>query len=102
MTEETWANLAYVAGLLALAWFLWWLLWDPRPTKKQRAEAMAKLASLGPLAGPGLAADDGHEVGPDALRLLEDLDKHLNTFVAYSPDLNAAYGVGSSTGEGDL
>ena len=33
--------------------------------------------------------DRPHKVGPDALRLLEDLDKHLDHFVATDPEVQA-------------
>lgn len=32
-----------------------------------------------------------HDVGPDALRLLQDLDTHLTQTVAHDPHLAAAY-----------
>lgn len=32
-----------------------------------------------------------HDVGPDALRLLEDLDHHLDELVATDPDLAAGF-----------
>lgn len=82
MSRETWADLIYVASLFLLAWLLLWIM---RGDKTARAERAA-LADLGPLAGPGLA-EDGHDVGPDALRLLEDLERHLKAYGAAVADL---------------
>lgn len=37
-------------------------------------------------------AADTVDVGPDALRLLEDLDAHLDEYVAADPELAAGFG----------
>lgn len=37
------------------------------------------------------AHDDEHDVGPDALRLLEDLDAHLDEYLAADPELTAGF-----------
>jgi hypothetical protein len=36
-------------------------------------------------------ADDRYDVGPDALRLFEDLDAHLDEHVAANPELAAGF-----------
>jgi cytochrome c-type biogenesis protein CcmH/NrfG len=36
-------------------------------------------------------AADRHDVGPDSLRLLEDLDAHLDEHVAADPELAAGF-----------
>ena len=40
-------------------------------------------------------ADDGHDVGPDSLQLLEDADFHLNQCAAADTDLWAAFAPGA-------
>lgn len=69
MSENTIICLGYAAVLLAFAFFIWRVCRDPRPKARDViAAARADVAR--------------HDVGPDALRLLEDLDAHLNTYFA--------------------
>ncbi|MFR0351823.1 hypothetical protein [Streptomyces sediminimaris] len=84
MSGETIANLAYAALIAALAGLLFRLCRDDKPTEAERAAAARKRVGL---TGPGL--DDEHDVGPDALCLLEDLDDHLDAFVANDPEVKA-------------
>lgn len=51
-----------------------------RPSERARIIAAAR-------ARTGLDADDGHDVGPDSLRLLEDLDAHLDRYLIDHPDV---------------
>ena len=81
-------NLAYVATLVVSAVGLLRLCRTPRPTKAQRAAAVRALVGQQVV----------HDVGPDALRLLQDLDAHLDQYSTQlaglyervgSPDLDA-------------
>ncbi|WP_030682115.1 hypothetical protein [Streptomyces cellulosae] len=77
MNGNTIASLAAAALLAVLGGTLVWLCWEPKPTEAERAEAARARVGL-PLTGPGLTGEDEHDVGPDALRLLADLDAHLD------------------------
>ena len=81
-------NVAYVATLVVSAVGLLRLCRTPRPAKAQRAAVARALASEQVV----------HDVGPDALRLLQDLDAHLDQYSTQlaglyervgSPDLDA-------------
>lgn len=41
------------------------------------------------------ADNDGHDVGPDRRRLLEDADAHLTRYAALDDDLTGAFGPGA-------
>jgi len=70
----------------------WWILWG------------AACAGLAWLIYRDIAAEDvvnaaladnSHDVGPDALQLLEDADLHLNQYAAADTDLWAAFAPGA-------
>jgi hypothetical protein len=64
MNGGTVINLGYASVLLAFAFLIWRVWRDPRP-KARDVIAAAR-----------------HDVGPDNLRLLEDLDAHLDAYAA--------------------
>jgi hypothetical protein len=53
--------------------------------KRQPSERAQIIAAA--RARTGLDADDEHDVGPDALRLLEALDAHLDGYLVQHPDV---------------
>lgn len=81
MSGSTWANVAYAVFILALA-----------ATFVRLCRSMDRDSEPTADTTPKPAAGDRPDPGPDGERLIADLDRHLNVYVAYSPDLNAAYG----------
>lgn len=71
MSAETAMNLGYAFVLLAFAFFIWRVCRDPRPKAR---DVIA-------------AARDSYE-GPDSLRLMQDLDAHLD---AYATQIGGLY-----------
>ncbi|MGW4759570.1 hypothetical protein [Streptomyces chartreusis] len=65
MSAATVINLGYVAFLLAFAYFMWRACRDPRPKARDIISA----------------ARDSYE-GPDSLRLMQELDAHLEAYFA--------------------
>lgn len=86
MSGNTIANLACAALIALLGGIFIWLCRDDKPTEAERVAAARARVGMPP-SGPGL--EDEHDVGPDALRLLEDLDDHLDRFVANDPEVKA-------------
>jgi len=76
-------NTAIAAGCTAVAALavivLFWIARDPKPPY---------LGARWDEARQDWANDDEHDVGPDALRLLEDLDTHLD---GYEPTIRDYY-----------
>lgn len=64
MSAETAMNLGYSFFLLAFAFLIWRFCRDPRP-KARDVIAAAR-----------------HDVGPDSLRLMQELDEHLDAYYA--------------------
>jgi hypothetical protein len=81
MSGNTIANIAYAAFIAILGVILVCLCWEPKTTEAERVTAAR--------ARVGLDIEDEHDVGPDSLRLLEDLDAHLDNFVANDPEVKA-------------
>jgi len=78
MSAESVINLAYAAFLLTFALVVWRVCREPRPKKRNTTTAAQ------------------HDVGPDNLRLLQDLDAHLDEYVCEDPDLWDAFGRGGN------
>ncbi|MCI3246495.1 hypothetical protein [Streptomyces spinosisporus] len=79
MSGNTIANLAYLTFIAGLGATLIYLCWERKPSETERAAAAHERVGLPPV--------DEHDVGPDALRLLQDLDAHLNDYYARLPGL---------------
>jgi len=73
------AGYAIAIGLLAVA-----ILRVSRRRRPPQEQVVAEAR-----ARTGLT--DGHDVGPDALRLLQHLDAHLDAHVAADPELAAGF-----------
>ncbi|MFS8200512.1 hypothetical protein ACLVWQ_17720 (plasmid) [Streptomyces sp. CWNU-52B] len=70
MSADRLVTVICVVGATFCAWRVRSALRGPLERARLIADATAR------------TADDGHDVGPDALRLLEDLDAHLDGYFA--------------------
>ncbi|WP_435215836.1 hypothetical protein [Streptomyces sp. bgisy034] len=64
MSAATVINVGYVAFLLVFAYCMWRACREPRPKARD------------------VIAAAQHDVGPDSLRLMQDLDEHLDAYYA--------------------
>jgi hypothetical protein len=71
----------------------WWILWGACCAGLAWLTVRALREATGVV--DDALAGDGHDVGPDSLRLLEDADLHLNQCAAFDSDLWAAFAPGA-------